>query len=311
MTQNYAIAIDLGATRVRVGLVSQAGEILKRTEAKTATEGSSGEVVTEQIIRMTEDLLGKRFPSRIIGVGISSIGPLDSQLGGPIDSPNVNFPFIPLTQPLEQAFGLRPHLLNDANAAVLAERHFGDGQSRENIVYITISTGIGGGAIVNDHLLLGKGGNAAEIGHLIVETSYDFPCTCNKGAGHWEGLASGGNMTRFFRFWMEYNGKEVQFQYQGAKEIFDQVRKGDKTARDFIQEISRINARAISNILVAYDPELIAMGGSVALNNPDLIIAGLTSQIDHYLKLPEIKITTLGEDICLLGAAAAAFRDNG
>ena len=307
MAQKLAIAIDLGATNLRVALVSPNGKILKKVKEETAKTGKDGSIVSSQIIRLIQEVIKETSLKKIAGIGIASIGPLDYKRGGPSHSPNVPFSFIPLVQPIHKKFSLPVALHNDANAAALTEKHFGAGKRTKNLVYITISTGIGGGAIVDSNLLLGKGGNAAEIGHMIVDTTYKLLCTCKKGVGHWEGLASGANIPRFFRVWRETAKKESAVQTQTAKEIFDLARRKNSVVLEFIDVLAKVNAAAISNIIVAYDPELITIGGSVALNNPQFILDGINRYVDHYLKLPKIQVTKLGEDIGLLGAAAAVF----
>lgn len=308
LSKKLAIAVDLGATNLRVALVSHTGKILKKLKEKTAKTGKDGSVVTNQIIRLIHEVTKNTSLKKIAGIGIASIGPLDYKRGGPVHSPNIPFPFIPLIQPIQKAFSLSVALNNDANAAALAERYFGAGKHLKNLAYITISTGIGGGAIVDGNLLLGKGGNAAEIGHMIVDTSYDLLCTCKKGVGHWEALASGTNIPRFFQAWAQKNKKSQSFSFATAKDVFAQANKRKPIILEFLDDLAKVNATAISNIIVAYDPELITIGGSVALNNPNFTINGINKYVNHYLKLPKIQITKLGEDIGLLGTAAAAFQ---
>lgn len=307
MKQKYAIAIDLGASNVRVALLSRDGKILQRIGEPTAKEGDSGSVVTKQIVRLIHSLLDKAKPIHAKGIGIASIGPLDYKRGGPTRSPNVPFAFIPLVKPLQKEFSMPVLLHNDANAAALGEKHFGAGKNTENLVYITLSTGIGGGAIIDGSLLLGKSGNAAEVGHMIVDTTYQLRCTCGKGIGHWEGLASGRNIPKFFQTWAKATNKEVP-PFHSAKDIFQEAKRGNAIVLAFLEELAKVNAHAISNIIVAYDPELITIGGSVALHNKEVIIQGIKKYVDHYLKVPKIQITKLGEDIGLLGAAAAVFQ---
>lgn len=307
MAQKLAIAVDLGATNVRVALVSQEGKILKKIRETTTKQGRNGIVITNQIIRMIQEICRDIHQKRLAGISISSIGPLDYEKGGPVRSPSIPFGFVPLVKPLEKTCSLPVHLLNDAKAAALGEKYFGAGKNVKNLVYITISTGIGGGAIVDGHLLLGKGGNAAEIGHMIIDTTYNFPCGCGKGVGHWEGYASGKNIPQFFQFWLKKTDKKVAIQFQEAKDIFTQARRKNRLALEFLGELSKINARAISNIIVAYDPELITIGGSVALNNPKFILDGINKYVDHCLKPPKTQITKLGDDISLLGVTATIF----
>ncbi|MBI2577515.1 MAG: ROK family protein [Candidatus Wildermuthbacteria bacterium] len=305
--RNLAIAIDFGASNLRVALVSQEGKILSKKKEETLKEGSSGTVITKQIVRLIHSLLEENKIKKVKGIGISSIGPLNYKRGGPENSPNIPFAFVPLVQPLQKEFSVPVLLYNDGNAAVLGEKQFGAGKNIQNLVYVTISTGIGGGAIVDGKLLLGKGGNAAEVGHFIVDTHYNIPCTCGAGVGHWEGLASGRNIPRFFETWIKQQKKIVSFEAKEAKDIFEVAKNGDAAALEFLEELAKINGRAISNIIAGYDPELITLGGSVGLNNPKIILAGITKYIDHFLKSPKILITKLGEDIVLLGAAALVF----
>lgn len=303
--EKRVLAIDIGASNLRVALISQQGRILEKITQKTRKKGKSGEVITGQVLELADFLL-KKAPC-ILGIGISSIGPLDYKNGGIKESPNIPFKFVPLVEPLSSAFGLPILLFNDCLCAVWGEKIYGLGKNFKNLVYITLSTGIGGGAIVDDHLLFGKDGNACEIGHLIIEEKYNFLCSCNKGRGHWEGIASGTNIPRFFKAWLNEKRLKVGFKTKRAKDIFEAAKKKNKIALRFIQELGKINARAISTIISAYDPALITLGGAVALNNKKLILEPLKKYIDHYLRAPKIKITPLGEDITLLGAAAVVF----
>ncbi len=308
MQSPLVIAIDLGATNVRAAMVNPQGKIIKKLKQPTPRQGTDGTAVTRAITAMIAKLAAPA-PDRqhLKGIGISSIGPLDYKKGGPCNSPNIPFSFIPLVRPLQKQFSLPVVLLNDANAAVLGEQHFGAGKQVKNLVYVTLSTGIGGGAIVNGKLLFGHSGNAAEIGHLIVDTTYNLPCTCGKGIGHWEGYASGRNIPRFFNHWLQTQNKRADFKTQQPETIFAEARRGNTSALTFLDELNRINSRAVSDIIVAYDPELITFGGSVALNNSHIIIGGIKKYIDRYLPTPPIRITSLGENITLLGAAAAIF----
>ena len=304
----HAIAVDLGATNVRVALVSRNGRIVQKIKNKTPNAGKSGRVISDKITEMIDSVMATHPHAHPAGIGISSMGPLDYRRGGPFNSPNIPFPFVPLAGPLQKKFSLPVFLLNDANAAVLGEQHFGAGKNKKNIVYITISTGIGAGVIVNGNLLLGASGNAAEIGHMAVDTAYNLACTCNKGFGHWEGYASGRNIPAFFAAWAKTKRHTIAAMPVEAKNVFDRARKGDANVRDFLDELHRINAHAISNIMVSYDPDLITIGGSVMLSNAPILLAGIKKYIDRYLPMPEIRVTPLGEDVTLLGAAATVLK---
>lgn len=307
LMKSCAIAVDLGATNVRVALVSRNGEIVAKMKDKTPKHGKNAMVIPEKICEMIGLVMAKHPHARSAGIGISSMGPLDYKRGGPLYSPNIPFRFVPLVEPLRKQFSLPVYLLNDANAAVLGEQRFGAGKKKKNLVYITISTGIGAGAIADSTLILGRSGNAAEIGHMIVDTTYNLRCSCGKGVGHWEGYASGRNIPRFFKIWAKMNQKKASGGVRDAKDIFDRARSKDAVALEFLDALNRLNARAISNCIVAYDPELITIGGSVMLLNEPLLLLGMKKYVDRYLKIPDIRVTRLGDDVGLLGAAAAVL----
>ncbi len=297
----------MGASYVRVALIAADGAIVYTAKEETKKEGKNGTVVTRQIIRMIHRMRAaqKHRIQKIVGIGVSSFGPLNYDRGGPEHGPNVPFEFIPLAGPMEKEFSLPVRLLNDGNAAVLGEQRFGAGRGLDNLVYVTLSTGIGGGAIVNGTLLLGQEGNATEVGHFIVDTEYRLPCTCGKGIGHWEAYASGRNIPRFFKHWAGMRHKKSEKQFQTAKDIFAAGGSHDPLAASFLDELSKINARAVSSVIAAYNPRLITFGGSVSLANRHVIVEGLKKYVDRFLKLPLMKITPLGEDAALLGAAAS------
>lgn len=303
--EKICLALDIGATNLRIALINKQGKILKKVCQPTKRQGKDGKVITDQIIKLADSLVKKE--PLLSGVGIASAGPLDYKKGGIKNSPNIPFQFVPLLKPLSSTFGLPVSLLNDCLAAVWAEKIYGAGKNLENLVYVTISTGIGGGAIVNSHLLFGKNGNAVEVGHSIIEEKYNFLCSCGKGRGHWEGIASGNDIPRFFQAWLKKTKSKTNFKAKSAKDIFSAAKNKNRIALKFIEELGKINARALSNIIVAYDPELITLGGAVVLNNKELILKPIKKYIDRFLTPPKIKITPLGKDIVLLGAAATVF----
>lgn len=304
--KNIALAIDIGASHLRIGLVNKKGKILKKTILATEKRGKDGRVITKQILQVSSQLMKGNF-SKIAGIGIGSIGPLNYQLGGILESPNIPFKFVPLINPFSSAFGLPIFLLNDCSTAVWGEKIYGAGKKLKNLIFITISTGIGGGAIVDGHLLFGSKGNACEIGHQIVEEKYNFLCSCKKGKGHWEGIASGRNIPRFFQAWLREKKIEINFKIKNSKDIFEAGKKRNRIVLNFLEELAKINARAISNIILAYEPDLISFGGAVVLNNKELILKPMKKYIDRFLKIPKIILTPLGEDIVLIGAAALVF----
>jgi glucokinase len=299
------LAVDIGATNTRVGLVDREGVILSSVTRKTPDYGDDPLVVVHEVKEMAEKLLGPEGWEKAACIGISGAGPVDRTRGSLMRPPNIPFPEVPLKEPLAEWTGLPVTVLNDCHAGVIAERCFGGGEGCQNLVYLTLSTGIGAGVILDGRLMLGYEGNAAEVGHFHVDTEFDLPCGCGY-SGHWEGYASGRFLPRFFSSWWEKDLSLLPFDPRTPEGIFNAAREGDSVASAFLDSLAVINGRGISDIIVAYNPELIVLDGSVVLKNPHEVVDRAIPQIDRYLTLPRLVITPLGGTAPLIGAAVAS-----
>ncbi len=299
------IAVDLGGTRTRAGVVSKDGRILAERKTVTPQGGEGPGVIAEGIASLVRDLL-RTVPSRPEGIGISAAGPVDIRRGALRNPPNLPYRDIPLVEPLAAEFGLPVILANDCHAGIIGEATFGDAQGIANAVYLTLSTGIGAGVLTGGRLLFGREGNAAEVGHFAVDTTYRVRCGCGH-EGHWEGYASGRHLPRFFTTWCEKEDQPLPTGWNGeAAGIFSLAGSGNATALAFIDTLARINGRGISDIIVAYDPERIILDGAVVLENGPLIYPRCMPFIDRFLPLPEILISRLEGRAPLLGASVLA-----
>jgi glucokinase len=305
------IAVDIGATNIRVATGDSDGIQDKSIEQTDTRNDASG--ISKQIVRLIEEVIDEKPES----IGIGSIGPIDLETGEITNTPNYPFNYIPISQPLEEHFGVKTRLVNDCAAAVLGEQRFGAGKGYSSIVYITISTGLGGGAIVDNHLLMGKDGNAPEIGHITINSNSDIKCGCGS-YGHWEAYSSGKNIPRYAMKLMKSSWKKSliadliggDLDLLTSKIIYDAAKQGDEIALGVVAEIGRINAVGFANITNVFDPELITIGGSIMLNNPRLVLDPILENIDKHLinRKPEIMVTPLGEDAVLIGALALAMK---
>jgi glucokinase len=308
-----AIGIDLGGTNVRVAIGSQDGRILAKVAKKTVREGDEY-ALSRQILEMIKDL-PKELLDKVVSVNIGASGPLDQQLGS-VSPPNLPFKRSYLVEPISKGLGFPVRMYNDCVAAVLGEKFFGQGRGVDNVVYVTISSGIGGGVFANGHLLLGKEGNAHEIGHFTIDPEGRLVCGCGK-RGHWEAYCSGSNMVNYVRLLANTSEKEIARQsilYQKldtlkSKDVFDAAKLGDMFALAVLEDVGKFNAIGFANIINAYDPDVIVMGGSVALNNKDLVLEPILKRVTDFAvnRIPEIKFTSLGDDVGLYGMIAAAF----
>jgi glucokinase len=296
---------DIGATNTRIALIRDDFSILASERFETPKGNNPYEIpdlVGEVISRLC-----RFFPKEVIeGIGVSVAGPVDLNAGSIIHPPNMPFDEVPIVRPLTDSLGCPVLIMNDCRAAVLGEVFAGAGRGKEHVVYITISTGIGGGVYSGGKVLVGRGGNAGEIGHFTVDTSYLHPCSCGC-TGHWEGYASGKGIPDFFQKWCEIEGFIPSSPSGTAKEILTAAALIDPIATRFIQTLAQINARGLSTVIVAYDPGIIILDGPVVTSYPDLILTPALRYIDRYLDIPEIVISPLKGNAPILGAAALVF----
>ena len=312
MGKRYA-AVDIGATNVRVVSGDEGGlteKVIEKTDRENGPEG-----VSAQIIRLVRSL----EIEELAAIGVGSIGPIDIGTGSIVNTPNFPFKEIPVLEPLTFEFHVPVRMLNDCAAAVLGEKEYGAGKGLRNLVYVTLSTGLGGGAIVDGHVLIGKDGNAVEVGHLTIDP--DSPLVCGCGCrGHWEAYSSGRNIPKYARLLLseiKAEGSLLQELAGGdpggitAEILFEAARRLDPTALTIVRKIGEVNAIGFADIVNVFDPQLITVGGSIALENPDLILKPIMENVDRHLinRRPEIMITPLGEDAVLYGALALAMSD--
>lgn len=311
------MGIDVGASWLRVAVADVFGSVVKRVVVATPRCGDVVGVLLDVVEREFRGLL-----DRVRAVGVGTIGPLDIERGVVVNPPNLPVGTIDLGKPLVEVLKKPVYIANDCVAAVWGEKVFGVGRDVENLVYITISTGIGGGMIVDGVLLLGKKGNAHEVGHIVVDVLRRMRCGCG-GYGHWEAYASGANIPRFaallIESWTLDSDEKQSPVYRAYLEnalsselIYREARRGDKLALKIVDEITKINIAGFETVVNIYDPEIITVGGSVALNNVDLVIEPVKKSIESRKGLvtdpPKIMPTPLGGDAVLLGAIALAIK---
>jgi glucokinase len=315
--RRLGVAVDIGATRVRVCLGDETGRLIWRKSGVLPAPPRVGDYVQALVSRVREGVDQVPRGRSIEGIGVASIGPLNIERGGMASPTNLPYDFVSIVKPMEDAFGAKVTLMNDARAGALGEREFGAGRGHDNLVYITISTGIGGGAIVDGHLLQGKNGNAGEVGHLVVDPRGRLICGCGR-KGHWEAYCSGRNLPKLAALVAEElkaGGQEDAALAEGAElldsvSILDAATKGHAFASRVAKEMGRLNAVGVAAVADAYDPSLITIGGGVALNNRRLVLDPIRQLLPKYAvnEVPEIITTPLGDDAGLLGALSLALR---
>ncbi|TFF97052.1 MAG: ROK family protein [Promethearchaeota archaeon] len=321
MVGKYLVGVDIGGTWIRVAISTLD---LKREEIqieREKTQKNNKFSISTQICGLLNILMKKNGikKDQILGIGVASAGPLDLKEGIVFNSPNLGFKEIPLKEPISKNFPNIPfYLLNDCNAAVLGVHFFEASKiEKDNLVYITMSTGIGGGVICNGCLLLGKDGNAAEIGHSKVAPKSNKKCGCG-AYGCWEAFSSGTGVRNRTLEAIEkgelkgdilskiVNNKKSEI---GAKEVFEAARKGDKLAQKIVNDCVFYTEVGVGLINNYYDCKSIFFGGGM-MNDKKMILDPLKTQLkQNPLKFtinnpPEIRLTQFRDMIGILGALA-------
>lgn len=303
-SHSAAIAVDLGATHIRAGLVRSDGCILAHASAQTPRAPTSPDDLIDTLDSLIRRTVSRDARGSAEGIGVSIAGPVDLRQGAVVNPPNIPLPFIPLADPLRERFSLPVCLMNDCHAGALGEAAYGGARGIPNFVYLTISTGIGAGVYEHGRLLMGEDGNFAEVGHFLVETSWNLPCGCG-GIGHWEGCGSGRFTPSFFQEWCRSSGFKSPFSDPpDTAAIFARSDQGDPVIREFLAILGTIHATGISSLISAYDPSLIILDGSVVRKNWKTFSALTLPKVRSVSgKMPKIEMSTLEGNAPLLGAA--------
>jgi len=308
---NTVIGVDIGATHIRSGRISPTGktDLLKKENLRQTCR--TPDDVTRSVILAARDLLREDGAQQAAAIGIAAAGPLDLSSGAIVQSPNMPFERIEISGPLRETFDLPVYLLNDCAAGALAEVVFGPLKGTDELVYITMSSGIGAGVIAGGRLIAGSNGNAAEVGHMCVDSTYALPCGCG-GNGHWEAYASGTAIPAFFRRWREMHlpGRIRHEHPSSAPEVFKAIRE-HKDFSGFTEALAAVNGRGLSNVIAAYEPEHIVFDGPLIREHADLLLGPMIERTDRYLPLPRISISSLEGYAPLLGAGAYALEKRG
>jgi len=302
------VAVDIGGTHMRAASYSQNDtKPIKHKRIRTLASESGG---FERLINVIEEVWSQA--ETVSAIGIGSPGPLDPHTGFLLAPPNnPQFHNFPLGQKLSEHFGVKTFLDNDANLAGLAEYRFGAGKGHSNVLYLTVSTGVGGGVILADKLLQGHHGLAAELGHIIVDP--DGPL-CNCGfAGHLEAYSSGPAIVKYVLEEIESGTKSSMKRdvNLSAKEIAEAAHQGDELAIKAFQRAGEYLGIGVATMLHSFDPSIVIFGGGVSqVGNLlfDSFHKSLKERVFHPRYLDGLVITTaqLGDDAGLLGARALA-----
>ncbi|MBL7183181.1 MAG: ROK family protein [Anaerolineae bacterium] len=312
--QKLIVGVDLGGTQIRAALADGEGRITRRTSCLTLAEEGLKRVMG-RIKGAIYEVMGSTERGQVQGIGIVAPGPLDPRKGIIMDAPNLSgWKNVPLKALMEEEIGLPVVVGNDANLAALAEQRFGAGQGVADLIYITVSTGIGGGIIVDNRLLLGAQGLAGEVGHQTIE-AHGPRCNCGN-IGCLEALAAGPAIARRARELIRTGIVTTIADWVGgdldkitAKEVNQAAQAGDPVAIELFRQAGFYIGVGIVNLLHLFNPSLIIIGGSVTKAG-DLLFEPIRATVreramaGYYWENTPIVPAALGDDVALLGAVA-------
>jgi glucokinase len=291
-------AVDIGGTKIAVGVVNDEGKVLASLECPTDPKSGFADAMDRTTSMLRECV--QRADATIEGIGIGCTGPID-----PISGVICDADFIkewkgdsPVAE-LANRFGVSVAMENDADAAALGEAFWGAGRGRDHMIFVTVGTGIGAGVLIGGKLYRGVDGAHPEIGHHVVDTTGPL-CFCG-AHGCWEVLARGPAMTQ----WMA--AQDPSKEAIGAKQICDLARSGDALALKAVEREGHYLGLGLANLVTIFAPEVIVLGGSVMqsaalfMENIHETIRRICTQVPS--EKVELRIASLGPQTGLIGAA--------
>ncbi len=314
LSEKPVVAVDIGGTKITSAVITRRGEMLSRIYRLTLAHEGPQKVIShiENAVRLSLRKAGLEL-SDIGGVGVAAAAIIDIGRGLVTEAPNLpRWRNIPLRDRLAESLGKPVFLLNDASAAALGEHRMGAGRGLDNLIYITVSTGIGGGLVINGQLYNGTDGCAAEIGHMIV--LIDGPlCNCGK-RGCFEAMASGTAIARMARQRLAAGAKSClaelargKVEDVTAEMVAVAARRKDGMALSVIAEAARYLGIGLANLVNIINPQMVIIGGGVSKMGAMLFGPARKSMKEHAFKLPARTVRVvrprLGMDAGLMGAA--------
>ena len=262
----YCFGIDIGGTTVKIGLFSINGEIIDKWEIKTHTENQGEKILPD----ISESILNKLKEKKILKSDVNGIGigvPAPVKADGIVkNTVNLGWKYKEVKREMEELSGLRTEVGNDANVAALGEMWLGAGKGQENMIMVTLGTGVGGGIIVDGKIVAGYNGAGGEIGHITVNNDEIEPCNCGQ-YGCLEQYTSATGIVRMAKRKLAKTQDETslrKFENITAKDIFDEAKAGDAVALLLVNEVGEILGSTLSNIACVVNPEVIVIGGGVS-----------------------------------------------
>ncbi|WP_221563226.1 ROK family protein [Alkalihalobacillus sp. TS-13] len=315
----YAIGLDIGGTNITGAVIDKMGEILEKISIDTNPDTNPDEVL-ERIYKMMNELLDKSNVQidDVAGIGVATAGIIDSKEKVIIFANNLGWRNVPVGRLIGDRFGLPVKLSNDANAAAIAEWIWGAGKGCQDMIYITVSTGIGSGIISNGRMVTGSGDSGGEFGHISINP-YGPRCSCGN-SGCIERYASGTAIAEWVRSELKTNPqRKTVFGYEKeslitSEKAWKAAEQGDELALKAFSEAGFYLGIGITNLINLFNPEVIILGGGV-MKAHRFILPKINETINKrgipaLTKRAQLSISFLEQEAGVLGGAGLIFLDH-
>jgi glucokinase len=312
------LGIDLGGTKILTAVANARGEMLSRDHSITPAQEGVNAVVTSILESVSRALNQAHITAaNINAIGVGAPGLSNPETGVLFASPNLpGWKDVPLRDMIEKNLGKKAFLINDANAAAIGELYFGAGRGARNFIYITVSTGIGGGIIIDRKIYTGSTGTAGELGHMAIEAGGP-PCNCGN-IGCWETLASGTALSREAKSRVEEGAATTILKYSdgniekiNAEVIHEAALAGDELANILIARNAYYLGVGLANLINIFNPELIVIGGGLSNIGDMLLLPAYEEARRRAFKQSQQTVrfakAELGRNSGVIGAAAFAW----
>lgn len=306
----YIYGIDIGGTTVKMGLFDEKGDMLEKWEIVTRKE-NNGENILPDIVKSIEEKNAEKSieTEDIIGIGMGVPGPITED-GRVLKCANLGWGIFSVADEMSKLTGVNKIKVgNDANVAALGEQWRGGGRGFDNIVMVTLGTGVGGGIIMDGKILTGENGAAGEIGHITVNPKETLTCGCGC-KGCLEQYSSATGVIRMARELLEASDKPSELRKFaadeiGGKEVFDAYKAGDEIAKEVVNEFAIYLGMGLGNVASVVDTQAFVIGGGLSKNGPvviDIVKEQYKKNVMFALKNTEFRLAELGNDAGMYGA---------
>ena len=308
----YGFGIDLGGTTVKIAYFDETGNMLEKWEIPTVTANGGSQILPDIAASIRQFMDAHHIAdTAVLGLGIGVPGPVNSK-GIVNKCINLGWGVFNIADELTKLTGFPVKAGNDANVAALGEFWKGGGMGCNNVVFITLGTGVGGGIVIEGNLLHGAHGSGAELGHMVLNRNETVPCNCGK-YGCVEQYCSATGIVRMAKQYLAANAVSSALNAMEnltCKDIFDAAKAGDEAANAILEQVYAYLGEFLGNVCSVVNPEMVVIGGGVSKAG-QVLIDGVVPHFHKYVfhAASDVKfaLASLGNDAGAYGAFKLAL----